>query len=141
MKRSQWLLTALATIALVGQAWAQEQWVGEYAGRLTAANSVPGKIGDPCAVSVTTSDMFGGSLVFEIRDIDKISMETRNIQKALEKKSDSIRLITPGGAGKPAEIVFITLGEDRSLKSLKLLRKWGQQQKEQSAVCGELVKK
>ncbi len=115
--------------------------MGEYAGRLIAADSVSGKVGDPCAVSVTASDMFGGSLVFEIRDIDKILMETRNIQKALERQSDSIRLITPGGAGKPAEIVFIILGEDRSLKSLKLLRKWGQQQKEQSAVCGELAKK
>lgn len=132
---------ALLLVVLAGQAWAQQQWVGEYAGKLTAVDSVAGNVGDPCVVGVAASDMFGGSLVFEIRGIDKLLMENRNIQKALEKKSDSIRLLTPGGAGKPAEIVFITLGEDRSLKSLKLMRKWGQQQKEQSAVCGELAKK
>ena len=137
--KSRYLVLLVAVLA--GQAWAQEQWVGEYAGKLTAVDSVAGNVGDPCVVGVTASDMFGGSLAFEIRGIDKILMENRNIQKALEKKSDNIRLITPGGPGKPAEIVFMTLGEDRSLKSLKLVRKWGQQQREQSAVCGELVKK
>lgn len=129
-----------ATLAC--QAGVFEQLVGEYGGKLSSLEAYGGKLGDPYAVSLTRSNRFGGPLVSEILNTDKILMANRDVQKALERKTNTVRLFTPGtSADRSAEVVLLTLGENRALKTLKLIRRWNQQQVEKYAVCSELVKK
>jgi hypothetical protein len=141
MNRPVKIFLMLMGAALAGQAGAFEQLVGEYLGKLSSLEAYDGKVGDPCAVRITRSDMFGGSLFFEILNIDKILMANREVQKALERKADTVRIFTPAAQGRSAEAVLLTVGEDRSLKAMKLFRRWNQQQAEKYAVCSELVKK
>jgi len=136
------MFLVLMGITLACQAGAFEQLVGEYGGKLSSLEAYGGKVGDSCAVSITRSDMFGGSLIFEILNIDKILMANRDVQKALERKANTIRLFTPGqSVDRSSEAVVLTLGEDRSLKAMKLFRRWNTQLIEKYAVCSELVKK
>lgn len=141
MSQYRWLVLLLGSV-LACQAWATENWVGEYSGKLSEVAGFGGDVGDPCDVVVGTSDVYGGSLVFEIRNTEKILMETRNVEQALKRKSNTVKLITPGSSSsKLAEIVVITLGDGGTMKSLKLMRKWGQQLQEKSVTCGDLIKK
>ena len=126
---------------LAFQACAYENLLGEYTGKISSVEGYSGKVGDPCAVMVGTSDMYGGSLVFEIRNIEKLLMETRNVEKALTRKSDIVKLLTPGSSGKPAEIVVMKLGDDGTMHSLMLKRFWNQQHRETSVTCSDLLKK
>lgn len=115
--------------------------VGEYTGKIRSVEGYRGTVGDPCAVIVGTSDMFGGSLIFEIRDFEKIMIETRHVEKALQQKSDTVRIRTPGSGGKPGETIFITLGADGTMKGLKLDLYWNQEHREKWVTCGDLLKK
>jgi hypothetical protein len=135
-----WLALFLGS-TLACQAWAYESLVGEYAGKLSEVAGYSGNVGDPCAVTVGTSDMYGGSLVFEIRNAEKLLMETRNVENALKRKADTVKLVTPGSPGKPAEIVVITRGGDGAMQSLKLKLVWPTQHQEKSVACGGLLKK
>jgi hypothetical protein len=140
MNAFRWLALFLGS-TLACQAWAYENLVGEYAGKLSGVEGYSGNVGDPCAVMVGKSDMYGGSLIFEIRNTEKLLMETRNVEKALKRKSDTVKMVTPGSSGKPGEIVVMTLGGDGTMQSLKLMLKWPHQHQEKSATCGDLLKK
>ena len=142
MMNASRLLVLILGSTLAFQACAFENLVGEYIGKLSSVEGYRANVGDPCAVLVGKSDMYGGSLVFEIRDVEKLTMETRNVEKALKPKSDTVKIHTPGSSfDKPAEIVVMKLGDDGTMQSLKLMRHWGQQHREQSVTCGDLLKK
>ena len=134
-----WALFLGSTLAC--QAWAYESLVGEYAGKLSEVVSYSGNVGDPCAVMVSRSDMYGGSLVFEIRNAEKLLMETRNVENALKQQSDTVKMPSPGSSGKPAEIVVMTRGGDGAMQSLRLKLVWPGQHREKSITCGDLLKK
>ena len=123
------------------QALAYENLIGEYVGKLTDVEGYSGDTGDPCTVTVVNSDMYGGALVFEIRNAEKLSMETRSVQKALEQQGNLVRVVTPGSSAKPAEIVVMVLARNGTLRSLKLMQKWGARHQEKSVTCGDLSKK
>ncbi|MGA7179494.1 MAG: hypothetical protein WBX11_07925 [Thiobacillaceae bacterium] len=135
-------LALIVGSTLAFQACAYENLVGEYTGRLSSVEGYSSNVGDPCAVMVGTSDRYGGSLTFEIRNVEKLMMETRKVEEALKRKSDTVKLLTPGGGqGKPIEIVVIKRGGDGIMQSLKLTRIWKQLHQEKSATCGDLLKK
>lgn len=136
----RWLALFLGS-TLACQAWAYENLVGEYTGKLSSVEGYSGNVGDPCAVMVSRSDMYGGSLVFEIRNAEKLLMETRNVENALKRKSDTVKLVTPGSSGKPAEIVVMIRGGDGAMQSLKLKLIWPGLHQEKSVTCGDLLKK
>lgn len=140
MNASRYVALVLGS-TLAFQACAYENLLGEYTGKISSVEGYSSKVGDPCAVMVGTSDMYGGSLVFEIRNVEKLMMETRNVEKALQKKSDTVKLHTPGSSGKPAEIVVMKLGGDGTMQSVMLKRFWNQQHRENSVTCGDLLKK
>ena len=140
MNTSKCLVLVLGS-TLAFQVWAHESLVGEYTGKLSSVEGYSGNVDDPCAVTVGTSDMHGGSLVFEIRNVDKLMMETRKVEEALKQKSDTVKLVTPGSSSKPIEIVVMKLGGDGVMQSLKLARIWKQQHQEKSVMCGGLLKK
>lgn len=140
MNAFRWLVLFLGS-TLVCQAWAYENLVGEYVGKLRGVDSYSGNVDDQCTVMVGTSDMYGGSLVFEIRNAEKISIETQNVEKALKQSSGIVKMITPGRGGRGSETVVMTLRGDGTMKSLKLTLKWPQQHYEKSVSCGDLLKK
>jgi hypothetical protein len=141
MNALRWLALFLGS-TLACQAWAYENLVGEYTGKLISVEGYSGNVGDPCAVMVGTSDRYGGSLTFEIPNFDKLLMETRNVEQALEQKSDTVKMMTPGSsAEKPVEVVVMKLGGDGNMRSLTLKRLWRQQHREKSVTCGYLSKK
>lgn len=141
MNTLRWLALLLGS-TLACHAWAYENLLGEYTGKLSSVEGYSGNAGDPCAVIVGTSDMYGGSLIFEIRNVEKILMETRNVEEVLKRKSDTVRVFTPGsGASKPAEVVVMKLGGDGFIRSLMLKRIWKQMHQEKSVTCDDLLKK
>ena len=141
MNASRYLALILGS-TLAFQASAYENLVGEYTGKLSSVEGYSSNVGDSCAVMVGTSDMYGGALTFEIPNFDKLLVETRNVEKELKKKPDSVKFQAPGGGGgKPIEIVVMKLGDDGTMQSLMLKRIWKQQQQEKSVTCGDLLKK
>jgi hypothetical protein len=120
---------------------ASENLVGEYTGKLSSVEGYSSNVGEPCAVMVGTSDMYGGSLIFEIPNFDKLMMETRHVEEELKRKPDTVKLLTPGSSSKPIEIVVMKLGGDGIMQSLMLKRIWKQQHQEKSVTCGDLLKK
>jgi hypothetical protein len=141
MKALRWLALFLGA-SLAFQAWAYENLLGEYTGKLSSVEGYRGNDGDPCAVTVGKSDLYGGALIFEIRNVEKILMETRNVEEALKRKSDTVRVFTPGSsATQPAEVVLMKLGGDGIMRRLVLKRIWKQQHQEKSVTCGDLLKK
>lgn len=139
MNALKWLALFLGS-TLAFQACASENLVGEYTGKLSSVEGYSGNVGDPCAVMVGTSDMYGGSLIFEIPDFDKIMMETRHVEEAIKKNPDAVKLVTAGSSGKPIEIVVMKVGGDGVMQSLTLKRIWKQQHQEKSVACGDLLK-
>ena len=140
MNAVRWLALFLGS-PLACQAWAYDNLVGEYTGKLSSVEGYRANVGDPCAVLVGKSDMYGGSLVFEIRDVEKIMMETRHVEKALQRKSGIVKIRTPGSSGKPGETIIMTLGADGTMQSLKLDLFWNQEHREKWVTCGDLLKK
>ena len=134
-----WALAMGLTLAF--PACAYENLVGEYTGKLSSVDAYKGNANDPCTVMVGTSDMYGGALTFEIPNFDKILVETRNVEKELQKKPDTVKFLAPGSSGKPIEIVVMKLGGDGIMQSLMLKRIWKQQHQEKSVTCGDLSKK
>jgi hypothetical protein len=140
MNASRYLALILGS-TLAFQACAQESLVGEYTGTLSSVGGYGVSVGDPCAVLVGKSDMYGGSLVFQIRDVEKIMMETRHVEKALQQKSDIVKIRTPGSSGKPGETIIMKLRADGTMQSLKLDLFWNQEHREKWVTCSDLLKK
>jgi hypothetical protein len=141
MKALRWLALFLGA-SLACQAWAYENLLGEYTGKLGNVEGYSFHAGDPCTAMVGTSDLYGGSLIFEIHNVEKILMETRNVEEALKRKSDTVRVFTPGSsASQPSEVVLMKLGRDGIMRGLVLKRIWKQQHQEESVTCGDLRKK
>lgn len=134
-------LALILGLTVTFQVFAFESLIGEYTGRFSSVSGYSGNTGDPCVVTVTKSDMYGGSLVFEIQDVEKLLMAGREVRKALERKTDTVKLVTPGGQAKPVEIVLLKLGADRSMQSLMLKVVWGKLHQGKSVTCGDLSKK
>lgn len=143
LRRYQAVLSALLLApSLAYQAAASEDLVGEYTGRLTSVVWYPGTVGEPCDLTIGESDMYGGSLVFQIANISgSILMEKRNVEKALAENAQLAKVTTPGIAGKPAEGIVIVRGESGALKNLKMMLKGGMRGPDKSIACGQLVKK
>lgn len=140
MNASRYVALVLGS-TLAFQACAYETLLGEYTGKISSVEGYSSSVGDPCAVTVGKSDLYGGSVVFEIRNVEKLLMETRNVEKALQQKSDIVKILTPGSSGKPAEIVVMKRGGDGTMHSLTLKRFWNQQHRETSVTCSDLLKK
>ncbi len=140
MSTSRHLVLILGSI-LAFQAYAYENLVGEYTGKLNSVEGYSGKVGDPCVVMIETSDKYGGSWIFEIRNVEKLVMETRKVEQALKQESDTAKIHTPGrSGGVPAEIVVLKLTGDGTIQSLKLGLHGGIPRREKSVVCGDVLK-
>lgn len=140
MSTSKHLISILGTI-LAFQAYAYENLVGEYTGKLSSVEGYSGNVGDPCAVIIGTSDRYGGSLIFEIRKVEKLVMETRKVEQAIKPESDTVKIATPGrSGGEPAEIVVLKLNGDGTIQSLKLMVHGGVPRRDKSVICGDLSK-
>ena len=126
---------------LASQASAVEGLVGEYTGKLSVVKGYSGNVGDPCTVLVVKSDMYGGSLTFEILNNEKLLLQTRDLEKELQGKSNNIKIATPAGSGKPVEVVAMALSDEGSLQSLTLALKGGPRRIENAVSCGDLIKK
>jgi hypothetical protein len=121
-------------------ALAYENLVGEYTGKIIGVVGYNSNVGDPCTVMVGKSDMYGGSLIFEIRDTGKILMEIWNVRNALEQNLDTVKMSTPGTVGRPAEGVVISRGSNGAMQSLKLMFKGGRRGHDRAVNCGNLSK-
>lgn len=142
MNVSRYLALILGS-TLAFQACAYEGLIGEYTGKLSSVEGYSGNAGDPCVVMVGKSDLYGGSLVFEIPGFERLLMETRNVENALKRKSKTVKIHASGGGSfdKPAEVVVMKLGSDGIMQSLMLKRIWTNQHREKSVMCGDLTRK
>lgn len=139
MNRSKIVALGLG-LGLALQASAYESLLGEYSGTLVSLEGQSGTVGDPCTAVIGRSDLFGGAVMFEMRNIEKLVVETRRVESALQQASGTVKIHTPGGSGQPAEIVILKFGSDGALRALKLARHWAAQHRERSATCGDLKK-
>jgi hypothetical protein len=128
-------------LTLACQSLAVEGLIGEYSGKLGAVEGYSGNAGDPCTVLVEKSDMYGGSLTFEIRNVEKLLVQTGGVEKELQSKSNNIKISTSAGSGKPVEIVVLILSDEGRMQNLKLMLKGGPLRRNNSVSCGDLVKK
>lgn len=138
MKLRSFLLVLSLGTTFAAQACAYESLIGEYTGKLESVEGYTGNAGDPCTVTVAASNMYGGSVSFEIRNMEKLFIEVRAVQNALSQATGVVKIHSPGGTGKPAEIVVMKVGSDGALSSLKLMRRWGGQHQQKSAACSGL---
>jgi hypothetical protein len=137
-----WLKVGLiAILAFAGPACADLGLIGEYAGRLKQVDGYKGQPGDECTVSIRASDLYGGGLSFAINDQETIVEATKDVAAAMEA-GDPLVKINAQTSFKPqgAEYVTMKLGGDRTLRFLKLMRKFGRQHLEKSIACGDLTK-
>jgi hypothetical protein len=132
-------LLACATL-LAPPALANEWLIGDYAGKIVENSGYDVKPEDACQVAVTRNESYGGSLVFEIKGLDKIVIETRNVDAALQVGGPIIKIYSPGLNNRPGEWVFLRLSNDSKLLALKLKFVWSKQHLEKTVSCGYLKK-
>jgi hypothetical protein len=132
------LVIGFCTLVVSFQVHASETLLGGYTGKITAIDGYPGALNDTCAVTVSASDQFGGSLVFEVNGFDKALFETRNVEKALMEKSEYTKILSPGAKGKPSELLILKVSDAGALLSVKLKLSWPSQHQEKSVGCGYL---
>lgn len=133
-------LLVISTTLIAQTCLANEWLLGEYSGKVTESNGFDAKPEDACKVFVTRSDRYGGSLQFEIQGADKIAMETRNVDAALQAEGETVKLFSPAQSGRPGEWVILRRGEHTRLLSLKLKFIWANRHQEKSVACGYLIK-
>ena len=124
---------------IAGQALADVGLIGNYEGKLKEVDGFSGHPGDTCTVTVSSSDLFGGAIIFDIANSVKLSVEKRRVESALEPGAPEAKWATPGGSTKPVEIVFVKLGDDGVMKALTLRLKYPVQHQEKSIVCSDLL--
>jgi hypothetical protein len=140
------LLKSLAALAAATScslpALAYESLIGEYEGSVKGVIGYSKQEGDACAVKISKSDLYGGSVSFAISGVDEVLFETHRVSEALGAGGREVKLTSPGGTGKDNEIVFMKLGTDGAMKFLKLTRKrQTAQHTERPISCGDLTRK
>jgi hypothetical protein len=100
----------------------------------------PDRVDDACSVTVATSDLYGGAISFEIRGVEKLTVEERRVDSDLKPGKPVVKWVSPGSSNAPIEIVVLNLRDDGSLKSLRLMLKDALRHQEKFIVCDELVR-
>jgi hypothetical protein len=100
----------------------------------------PDRVDDACSVTVATSDLYGGAISFEIRGVEKLTVEERRVDSDLKPGKPVVKWVSPGSSNAPIEIVVLNLRDDGSLKSLRLMPKDALRHQEKSLsvmnLCG-----
>lgn len=139
------LFKFLALIAigstLTAPALAFESLLGDYTGTIKVVQDYSGQVGEPCVVTVGSSDLYGGAISFEIQGVEKLLVEKRRVEADFKPGLTELKWGTTGGSAKPGEVVALKLRGDGSLLSLKLFLKYGAMHKEKTIVCGELARR
>jgi hypothetical protein len=133
------------TLLIIGsvfatQALAFESLLGDYRGKITMLEGYGDHVDDPCSVTLATSDLYGGAISFEIRGLEKLSVEKRRVESDLKSGRPVVKWISPGSSNKPVEIVVLNLREDGSLRSVRLMLKDSLRHQDRFIVCDELVR-
>jgi hypothetical protein len=123
---------------LAADASAFETMLGDYEGKIRNLSAYRGKVGDVCRVTVARSDLYGGAVSFEIRGAEKLLVEERRVAKDYRPGVPEASWVTPGGTGRPGELVGTTFRNDGSLMGLKLLLKDAASHQVKFIVCGDL---
>lgn len=79
--------------------------------------------------------------MFEIQNAGSVLIELQHVRTALEENTETVRLVSPGGVGKPPEGVVFTFNSEGRLKSLKLIFKGGRFGQDRSILCAGLLRK
>lgn len=142
MKHPLKLVTvALLGAALVTPAWAFEQLLGRYEGKIKQVEGYSAQLDASCSVNVGKADLFGGAVTFEVQGIEKLLVEQRRVEADLKPGSAELKWVTPGSSGKPVEVVTLRLKGDGSPQSLRLFLRWSAQHREKAIICGELSRR
>lgn len=129
----------LLAICVSSSAWAYDDLLGDYEGKIRNLAGHSGQVADACKVTLARSPLYGGSVSFEIHGADKLMVEERRVAAEYRPGRPEIEWVTPGGSpDKPGEVVSATFRKDGSLKSIRLLRKYAASQQVKFILCGEL---
>jgi hypothetical protein len=79
---------------IAGQALADVSLIGSYEGKLKEADGFSGQPGDVCTVTVSSSDLFGGAIVFDIANRAKLTVEKRRVESALQSGAPEAKWVT-----------------------------------------------
>jgi len=124
---------------LAADAWAFEEMLGDYEGKIRNLSAYRGQVDDVCRVTVARSDLYGGAVSFEIRGAEKLLVEERRVTKDYRPGVPEVSWVTPGSPPQgPGEVVGATFRNDGSLMSLKLLLRYAASHQVKFIVCGDL---
>jgi hypothetical protein len=122
------------------QALASEAILGDYQGKVSMVKDYRSRVDETCRVIISASDLYGGSLNFEILGAEKLTIEERRVDSDLKPGKSVIKWISPRSYNKPIEVIVLELRNDGSLKSLKLILKDPTRHQEKFIVCDELTR-
>ena len=117
--------------------------VGEYDGQVKHVDGYSGKVGDPCVASITQSESIGGILKFSLNGAETLEFEQKKVNDALQSGKKKVELLNKGGTfGRDIEVANLSLGNDGTLKFLKLTRKYPFKSSfNKSIACSDLKKR
>ena len=124
---------------IAANAWAFENLLGDYEGKIKNLAGYSGQANDACRVTVARSDLYGGAVSFEIHGAEKLLVEESRVAKDYQPGIPEISWVTPGSSPRqPGEVVSATFRDNGSMKSLKLLIKHSALHQVKHILCGEL---